>query len=457
MSGVTTIYYNPITVDAPGQTVVLNGLNINGEDETSGGAGSVGTPLDGVEDESGTVDIENSSISGFTNDGVEVTDGGSTQADNTVTVENSRIDGGGVGLNGVYADPTNAPGQLVLDNDDIQDTNGWGVADFGSDSQLLADGDLIDDNGGSGVEVSPLSGVASVVLDSDHVDANGFGVDFSSNGQVGSSTNTVDASLDNDDIDNNGSDGFSATDGTDTVSNSSLSGNTDVAVLSGGPAAVYLGGDTITQNGTGLYEESGGTIDFLCATNSVYGNTTEGAPTNTTPDGVDCPSGPTGATGATGATGTSGATGASGPPGSTSAAGVAGVQSAIQAALFGSALTSTTNTQLTINTLLTGGGSSTFVVALEPGVANINWTASSTSAGSADAQRAKKSKSKPIVVASGEHKFSAAGGATIKIKLTAAGRRLLKHAKRLKLTATGTFTPTGKAPIITTKRFTLKR
>jgi hypothetical protein len=33
--------------------------------------------------------------------------------------------------------------------------------------------------------------------------------------------------------------------------------------------------------------------------------------------------------------------------------------------------------------------------------------------------------------------------ATIRIKLTAAGNRLLKQAQKLKLTAKGTFTPTG--------------
>ena len=60
-------------------------------------------------------------------------------------------------------------------------------------------------------------------------------------------------------------------------------------------------------------------------------------------------------------------------------------------------------------------------------------------------------------MASGQRSFSAAGTAKIKIQLTAAGKRLLKHAKQLKLTAKGTFTPTGKTAITTTKVFVLKR
>ena len=54
-------------------------------------------------------------------------------------------------------------------------------------------------------------------------------------------------------------------------------------------------------------------------------------------------------------------------------------------------------------------------------------------------------------------RFSAAGTAKIKVKLTAQRRRLLKNTKLLKLTAKGTFTPTGKTPITVTKEFVLKR
>jgi hypothetical protein len=61
------------------------------------------------------------------------------------------------------------------------------------------------------------------------------------------------------------------------------------------------------------------------------------------------------------------------------------------------------------------------------------------------------------VYGAGQRTFSAPGTGTIEIKLTAAGRRLLKHAKKLKLTARGTFTPTGKTPVRAMKTFVLER
>jgi hypothetical protein len=73
------------------------------------------------------------------------------------------------------------------------------------------------------------------------------------------------------------------------------------------------------------------------------------------------------------------------------------------------------------------------------------------------AKLARKAKPKPVLVAAGHRTFAAAGTATIKIKLTPAGRRMLKPAKKLKLTAKGTFTPTGKLPITATRTFILKR
>jgi hypothetical protein len=48
---------------------------------------------------------------------------------------------------------------------------------------------------------------------------------------------------------------------------------------------------------------------------------------------------------------------------------------------------------------------------------------------------------KPVVIARGSKSFSAAGKGTIKLRLTAQGRKLLKKSKRIKLTAVGTFAP----------------
>ena len=66
-------------------------------------------------------------------------------------------------------------------------------------------------------------------------------------------------------------------------------------------------------------------------------------------------------------------------------------------------------------------------------------------------------KAKPILVATGKQTLPAAGTAKIKIKLTAAGKTRLKNAKRIKLTAQCTFTPTGGKPVVATKAFVLKR
>jgi hypothetical protein len=63
---------------------------------------------------------------------------------------------------------------------------------------------------------------------------------------------------------------------------------------------------------------------------------------------------------------------------------------------------------------------------------------------------------KPVLIASGRRSFRAAGSATITIELTAAGRRLLRHAARLGLTAKGTFTPTPDTPVTARRAFTLR-
>ena len=66
-------------------------------------------------------------------------------------------------------------------------------------------------------------------------------------------------------------------------------------------------------------------------------------------------------------------------------------------------------------------------------------------------------KPRPVLIADGRATFSRAGTLKLKIKLTAKGKQLLKHAKRLKLTAKGTFTPTGKHAIVATRKFMLTR
>jgi hypothetical protein len=66
-------------------------------------------------------------------------------------------------------------------------------------------------------------------------------------------------------------------------------------------------------------------------------------------------------------------------------------------------------------------------------------------------------KANPVLVAVGRATFASAGTKAIKMKLTAAGKKLLQHSSQLKLTAKVTFSPTGLAPIVVRKTFTLKR
>jgi trypsin len=66
-------------------------------------------------------------------------------------------------------------------------------------------------------------------------------------------------------------------------------------------------------------------------------------------------------------------------------------------------------------------------------------------------------KPKPVLVAVGKATFTRAGTLQITIELTANGKRMLKHAKRLTLTAKGAFTSTAQPAVVSIKKFTLTR
>jgi Bacterial Ig domain len=104
-----------------------------------------------------------------------------------------------------------------------------------------------------------------------------------------------------------------------------------------------------------------------------------------------------------------------------------------------------------IGSLLKRGGFSFAFKALEAGTAVLNWYQLPPGA-----QPARKAKPKPVLIATGHRTFRAAGTATMNIKLTATGKRLLKHAKRLKVTARATFTPPHQHPIVANTTFTLR-
>ncbi len=89
----------------------------------------------------------------------------------------------------------------------------------------------------------------------------------------------------------------------------------------------------------------------------------------------------------------------------------------------------------------------------EPGTTSIRWYYLPRGA-----KLAGKGKHAPVLVASGTWRFSAAGVATIKIRLSAKGRHLLSHAKQIRLTATCTFTPPPESkPTAVSRTFELKR
>jgi hypothetical protein len=137
------------------------------------------------------------------------------------------------------------------------------------------------------------------------------------------------------------------------------------------------------------------------------------------------------------------------PEGSALASKTAVVSAAQVAALLGGELVPS-GKRANIAALLKNGGFVRALRALEGGVATIGWY--QVPPGAKVAKQAK-----PVLVATGRLTFTTAGTATIKIRLTKAGRALLKRVKRAALTARGTFTPAGASPVVVLRRFTLRR
>jgi hypothetical protein len=104
-----------------------------------------------------------------------------------------------------------------------------------------------------------------------------------------------------------------------------------------------------------------------------------------------------------------------------------------------------------ITAFLKNGAFYTSLHSLTAGTVTINWYGDHFSA------RRASVRSRQTLVAIGKRTFQGPSTATLKIKLTAEGERLLKHAKQVRLTAKGTFTAVGMAPITSTRRFLIKR
>jgi hypothetical protein len=69
---------------------------------------------------------------------------------------------------------------------------------------------------------------------------------------------------------------------------------------------------------------------------------------------------------------------------------------------------------------------------------------------------ARAAATKPVAVASGRHRFATAGVGTLRLKLTSAGRRAIRHAKSLKLAIVTRYTPTAGTAVTTMQRLTVR-
>lgn len=157
----------------------------------------------------------------------------------------------------------------------------------------------------------------------------------------------------------------------------------------------------------------------------------------------------TGSTPSTGTTSTT-STPTGGSTGSSGGSTPATISSVQIAALLGQQLVPSGKTA-TIPALLKSGGLTMSFKVLEAGTLSVQWYEVPSGA-----KLAKHTKAKPVLVASGLMSFPAAGTGKVRVRLTAAGKRLLRHTKRLKLEAKGTFAAHGKEAIRTMKELTLR-
>ncbi len=104
----------------------------------------------------------------------------------------------------------------------------------------------------------------------------------------------------------------------------------------------------------------------------------------------------------------------------------------------------------TIGALLKSGHYAVVFKALTAGQLRISWWLVPTR------RHSGRHAPRPVVVATGRMTFFAAGTAPITVKLTAAGKKLLKHARKLQLTARGSFTPRGGPAISAARVITLR-
>jgi hypothetical protein len=104
---------------------------------------------------------------------------------------------------------------------------------------------------------------------------------------------------------------------------------------------------------------------------------------------------------------------------------------------------------LGIEKVVSSGGVNVPFVFLSPGTIGYVWLANAPAHAATAA--------KTVTVAKGSLTRSAPGSAKVKVRLTKAGKKLLRRSRSLKLTIRGTFTPVGGKPQVATKKVTVKR
>jgi hypothetical protein len=179
---------------------------------------------------------------------------------------------------------------------------------------------------------------------------------------------------------------------------------------------------------------------------------------STAPAGTACAGGGSGGGGSGGGSGsgtggTGGGTGGTGGIGGSGTPGAGATVSLLQILAQLKLDIAPSGKAAAIGALLKAGGFALAFKALTGGIAVVDWYRVPAGAHVAKAG----SRPKPVLVASGRLSFSAAGTRRLKLKLTAAGRNLLAHAKHLKLTGKGTFTPAGRPAVSARRSFVLKR
>lgn len=160
--------------------------------------------------------------------------------------------------------------------------------------------------------------------------------------------------------------------------------------------------------------------------------------------------GPAGSTNAGGSTTSGGSSSGAGSNGSISGGGTrATISSAQIAALLGKQLVPTGKATAILGLLKNGGLTMSFQ-ALEAGTLTVQWYAVPSGA-----KLAKRNKAKPVLIASGQTSFAEPGTSKVKVRLTADGKKLLKHAKTVKVEVKGVFRSSGGVAINSIVKFSL--